>query len=945
MIHIHNLYKKYPNSPTPVLKDVHLDFEDTGLVYLIGKSGAGKSTLMNLIGLIDEEYQGSIRYNNTELSEMREEEKSRFRFECISFVFQSYHAEDQESVKDNLLKALAITSLPQKEKIKRIQNALALVDLSNKENALFKNLSGGEKKRISLIRGLIRETPILLLDEPLSNLNSQMRKRITSILERESKKRLVIVITHEKEEIPSCAYIYEIVNGNVYQIRKGVQEDKKASPSGYKRIPFGKIPFLHQLFSTLKSKREFLIITLFSLMVGLFSISFSFQLSTSVSASMESSMSSYMEENCMVISKKDTSLTGVDFQNPDYSTLQRIKSRHPDRILCLSTFYTSSLDNIFYDNQSVQIQFNKRTLNMDSLSMDSFLEYRITDELINQTIYGQKSELEDDDILLALKENEVIALYVMLFDTKIESIDESVLQKIGNQIQRNIIQLRIQANKDSWGYFQDYSFRVKGIVLDDKTYLLHSSPTFSNHFVSDVMHFEEIGENEKADENKPWTVKKLEGYRLVPGTSGDFLKEILEDEIANEMTLKIVKTENYFEESDRNTHNHVAVVRDYLPKINLSEIMRFIKDQKDNIQGVSYSSPVYTYTASGYISGFAKPFFFSKYKEKLNQIEDDSTFSDQDLGSFQGSLVDSIPGVIKADLLSSMNRETNLSFITLNNQEIKPFYGKKPTNFNEIGISKKMAVELFHSATNALNKSLCTLTLDSTSKSNGRYKNHFTQGEVTITGIYENDNLAIYQDSLFPLCYSFSYGQLKSEETRIQQVIIKMNLEKHSTEEYLAMIRNYGDYQGSFPMYLMIREIKNTLSMLSNLFFGFSILSILSSASLLGLSLYLIINRDRKEIGILLSLGYTRKEISRFYVSLSVCVGIIGFVFSMILSLVTERILNSTLTDILSDYVSSIKPYLISFLIAISMTLAIGSFFSLKIKEISIREAFVSNKK
>ncbi len=940
MFEIIHLRKKYPSNKEDTLKDISLFLPSHGLFYFIGKSGAGKSTFIQLLGLVDEDYEGKILFDGKDLKEFTQDEKASYRFKDVSFVFQSYHAEDKESVKENLLKIFAITSLSKKEKNEKIKHALSLVGLPEKENQLFKNLSGGEKKRIALARGILKESKVLLVDEPLANLNADLRKKMTQVLKCESEKRLVIIITHEKDEIPGSATIYEMRNGKIYEKKRGEFPHKKETKESYQRRKYGFREMLHPLWIALKIKKEFLFITLFALMIGLFSISFSFQLSLNVSSAMQKSMQSYMDENCMVVSNKDSSLSSTSFENPDYATLSRLRRNHSSYILGISSFYQNGFDDIFNDSQLLSIQFNKKSLNLEKLSLNSFLEYRMPQEVIEKTIYADISSMSEEDIILALEENQIIVLYSMMFDTRIRQVEEEDIKKLSSQIENNLVQFRIQADKSDWRYNQDYLYRVKGIILDKKNYIINPSETFANHFVSDIMHFEEINAEDDIDEKKPWTLKKYDGYRLKANTSGEFLKSFLEDKEANDYTIQMFKTPNYYEKNDPATHNHVFLVKDYLPKIHLNEIKDFIKENERDIQGINYSSPVYTYTASGYISGFAKPFFFSKYKEKLNQIEDESAYSDKDLGQLQGSLIEEIPGVIKADLLTSMNQKEGLSFISLDQTDIKPYYGKNPSRYDEIGISKKMAETLFHSATGALEKNLCTLTLDRTTKTNGRYKNEFTQGTVKITGIYDSEKISIYQESLFPLCYSFSCGELTCQETRIEQVILKTNLSSHTIEEYQDRIRRCGDYSGSYPMYLMIQEIKKTLNRLSSLFLGFAILSLISASCLLLLSLYLIINRDKKEIGILLSLGYTKKEISSFYLLLSQSIGLFGFVGSLFLSLLTETILSKTLSDLLSSYSFSIRPFLISFLVSFLLTTLIGMLLSGKLKNHTVMDGF-----
>ena len=138
----------------------------------------------------------------------------------------------------------------------------------------------------------------------------------------------------------------------------------------------------------------------------------------------------------------------------------------------------------------------------------------------------------------------------------------------------------------------------------------------------------------------------------------------------------------------------------------------------------------------------------------------------------------------------------------------------------------------------------------------------------------------------------------------------------------------------------MIQEIRKTLNFLSLLFLGFSILSLVSASLLLGLSLYLIISKDRKEIGILLSLGYQKKEIYHFYLTFCHVVGGIGYLLSLVVSLFCEVILKNTLMEMLDAYTFSMTPFLISFLISYLLCSLTGLFLYLRMKDLSVKDAF-----
>ena len=96
MLQIKNLKKKYPKNKENTLENIHVTFPETGLYYILGASGSGKSTLLSLIGGMDFDYQGSIKYNEEELKEMTEKERSDYRLFTIAFSFQDNKSNDKE---------------------------------------------------------------------------------------------------------------------------------------------------------------------------------------------------------------------------------------------------------------------------------------------------------------------------------------------------------------------------------------------------------------------------------------------------------------------------------------------------------------------------------------------------------------------------------------------------------------------------------------------------------------------------------------------------------------------------------------------------------------------------------------------------------------------------------------------------------------------------------
>ncbi len=940
MIEIRNLSKTYPGNREPTLRGITLHLTVPGLYFLVGKSGAGKSTFLSLVGGMDFAYEGSLKVDGKELKSLTEKEREDYRFAKVAFVFQDGKAEEEETLFENLLKPLDITTLNVQEKKERIQHVLSRLGLSRRMKSPFKSLSGGERKRVALARALIRDCPLLLLDEPMASLDYRMRQKVLSLLQEEARRRLVLVITHEEKEIPKDATILSLSDGRITLRQKEPSLPKRETSLRYKRKKFSGLPFLRSLFHSLKARRGFLLLALTSLVVSLFSISFSFLLSGSVKEAMASALSHYMDKGAMVVERREEETTGTGYEIAGYNDLLKIKRAFPEDVLAVSPFYLSSLNSIFQNDQSLRLCYQNRFLSVSSLSLDSFLHHRLVEECEEgDEIEIDTREMTHEEIILCLDEEILLSLYLLLFhEEAIYGVTDEVLENIRRKVWYQGLTLEIKADMGEWSYHLDHSYEVVDVLFSQSVSIVSPYPDFGEYFVSKTMQFVEVMEGEKAE--VPWQVSKTFGLRLYPLHGGDFLRRFLRQEEFDSYTIGMLREKGYYLSEKEETHNHVQVYIDYLPKISISKTEEFLERNLSFIKGVSYSSPIYTYTASGFVSGFQKPFFFSREKEKLNVIMDQAYRMDENLGAFQGSLIEVEEGVIKADLLSAMD-EDGLRFRSLDHATIAPAYGKKPESIREIALSTAMAKKLFGDISKAVGEKLHCLTLDKTVADGNGYRNIFSEGFLTISGIYEDEEQAIYHESLFPLCYAFAHTSLGPEDLRITQAVIDVDLERKDADSIVLALEEGGEYRASFPMLLMTEEISSLLDGLSFLFLGFALFSLVTASFLLFLSLYLIVHRDRKTIGILLSLGYSKKEIGYYYGAMVFLVGFLSFVGSLFLSLFAEKTIRNTLTGMLTQYGIDILPYAISFLTMVLTCLILSLILFLSIRKLSPKDAFL----
>lgn len=218
-----------------VLKDVSIDFDKNGMIFILGKSGSGKSTLLNLLATIDSPTGGEIYDGDMRLDLMSQTEVDSYRKNNIGFVFQDYCLIRDLSVAENIAIGEAY-SLVDREKIKVLLQQLeldpAIVDKKASE------LSGGQQQRVSIARALYKEARIIFADEPTGNLDKENAHKTFEILKRISEKCTVIIVTHDKESAEEFAdRIIEISDGKVLRDYTVNSNDKSDIAEPVKRSP------------------------------------------------------------------------------------------------------------------------------------------------------------------------------------------------------------------------------------------------------------------------------------------------------------------------------------------------------------------------------------------------------------------------------------------------------------------------------------------------------------------------------------------------------------------------------------------------------------------------------------------------------------------------------------------------------------------------------------
>ena len=205
MIQIVDLMKIYGKGADSLvaLDHISLTLPDKGLVFILGKSGCGKSTFLNMLGGLDDITGGDIVYNGIAISKLNEGELNNYRNNYVGIIYQNFNLFEKETVYENI--HIAGRKREKEFLGEKIDKLLADLMLSEKKKVLIKNLSGGQKQRVAIARALIKDSKIILADEPTGNLDSKNTEMIFNILKEAAKDRLVVVVSHDVKSAEAYA--------------------------------------------------------------------------------------------------------------------------------------------------------------------------------------------------------------------------------------------------------------------------------------------------------------------------------------------------------------------------------------------------------------------------------------------------------------------------------------------------------------------------------------------------------------------------------------------------------------------------------------------------------------------------------------------------------------------------------------------------------------------
>ena len=208
IITVDKINKTYKNGSLElqVLKNISFKVDKGEFLAIMGSSGSGKSTMMNILGCLDNQYEGRYILDGIDISKSTENELSEIRNKKIGFIFQSFNLLPRLTALENVELPLVYSSIPKEERHKRANELLEMVGLKDRTHHRPNELSGGQRQRVAIARALINNPSIILADEPTGNLDSKSEAEIIEILQKLNKMgKTIVIVTHE----PSIGEIAE----------------------------------------------------------------------------------------------------------------------------------------------------------------------------------------------------------------------------------------------------------------------------------------------------------------------------------------------------------------------------------------------------------------------------------------------------------------------------------------------------------------------------------------------------------------------------------------------------------------------------------------------------------------------------------------------------------------------------------------------------------------
>lgn len=427
------------------ISKVSLKFDMGEFIAITGESGSGKSTLLNVISGLDTYEEGEMYVNGEETSHYNEEDYEEYRKKYIGNIFQSFNLVNSYTVYQNVELVLLINGETRRSVKHKVIDILKKVDLYKYRHTKVSKLSGGMKQRVSIARCLAKDTPIIIADEPTGNLDSKNAKSVLKLLYEISKYKLVIVVTHNFEQISEYATRrITMHDGSVIEDMKlkDKNEVKEVNTSKFKKTKV--ISNLRLgIRNTFNIVPKFLLLTFVYafVLISIVGVYSAFLELESANNAYNSFFNETDANKRVIVKKKDNS----SFTNEEINRLKSISN--VEKVITNDYVYDYSMslidyENIFLDSNFMKLEEFKGKLKYGRMPLNDN-EIIVSGSKENYYIEDMGSELINKEVSINSGSDEIKVkiVGVSVFDKYNWMVTSYVSDKIYNYVENHVEQV------------------------------------------------------------------------------------------------------------------------------------------------------------------------------------------------------------------------------------------------------------------------------------------------------------------------------------------------------------------------------------------------------------------------------------------------------------------------------------------------------------------------
>lgn len=922
MIRIVNLKKRYDGEIVDTLKDVSLSLPDVGLVYLVGPSGSGKTTLATIIGCMDDEYDGRVSYDGIEYESMSSSERSSFRLRHVSFSFQGGFMDGSSTVNDELMKAMVGLDGTKEEKNDRIGRILRCFDLGGYERCKIATISGGERKRVSLAKALVRDCDMVIVDEPTAGLNPEIAERTMELLRKKSKDCLVLVITHDEIDATDCMVLR--MNDGKVEIEDCLADKDRKVKTVEKKKRIGPSSLLMQSMKTYLRHFKRSLPSMIATTISLTCFGMSLSLIGGVRVGlMGMKDSTFDTHSVMVEPNSNKNIAGRNVLG-DEVLASEVWNDFPDLVASSGVEYYVNLNDMVSSTSNLYLSINENYTYPSNLGVDILAHSLWRDSCSSVSIKGMDGvELEEDELFLGFPSGGIRYLF-------------NSFPGLYEYLERDKVTLDGRIGVEGVSGYREIKLKVKGFYQSSSMSIMHTSPYFSSMLLEEKVGFD-VSYNLSSLDVKPHTLKKGGIVYVRKETLASFYRKFESNPAYSGFALEKYPSSLRIDTGIKESYVKLGMREKKYSEVN-SYDMKEIVNGDFYVQNYMFSSDVYTYLQGGMYSGFGLPVFLSDERSKLIELSDLNSTTDRNLGMFQISQAQIPKGVVGADINSSI-AGAGIGFSNIEGHEVS--YGNPPADDSQIVISSSLARKIYGNV-EPIGSNLCMLMLADIVKSGDAYLNKFYDCDLVVSGMVESNEDCLYHDAFFPQALTFSITERSGVDLTIDYAILKFSSDADVQAQMARLRKLYKQYDFYCPFMEMAEEFERVLDKIGVGLGIFASISLMLSTFLMFLTSYLVIKEDERGIGDYLSLGYGPSDVRLIYVSYVMMVGLVSFLESSAMIWLGERLMGRELTQIFGSEMSmtGMTPYSITLLLCLGVSLVVSLMTTLKVSSIDPRRGF-----